>query len=114
MTTIYHNPRCSKSRAALALLRARSIEPRIVQYLQTPPDAATLRDLLAMLRCDIRDLIRTTEPVYKELRQRAQHYSAAQLIHMLAAPPQLLQRPIVAHNARAAIGRPPENILTLF
>lgn len=114
MTTIYHNPRCSKSRATLNLLRARGIEPRIVEYLKTPPTAAELGELISMLTGAPRDLIRAGEAVYKELNLRHRNLSPRQLAATIAAHPQLLQRPIVVHNRRAAIGRPPENVLTIL
>lgn len=114
MTTIYHNPRCSKSRATLALLQARGIAPDIVRYLDTPPDAALLKSLTGKLGCSIRDLMRTGEAAYRELNLRDKTLSEDALIDIVAAHPQLLQRPIVVHGQRAAIGRPPENVLEIL
>lgn len=113
MTTIYHNPRCSKSRATLELLRARGIEPEVVQYLQTPPDAAALREIIAMLGCPAAEIVRRGEPVFRET-SAARTFSDEELVDLLAQHPVLLQRPIVVHAGKAAIGRPPENVLALF
>lgn len=114
MTTIYHNPRCSKSRATLALLQEHGIEPAVVRYLETPPGAAQLKSITAKLGCSIRDIIRTGEAIYRELGLRDKTLSEAALIDIVAAHPQLLQRPIVIHGKRAAIGRPPENVLAIL
>ncbi len=123
MTTLYHNPRCSKSRAALGLLRARGIEPEVVLYLENPPDARMLKTITAMLDSgsgsgsgsgSIRDLIRTGEALYRELGLNDESLSEAELLDIVAANPRLLQRPIVLHNGKAALGRPPENLLSIL
>ena len=113
MTRIYHNPRCSKSRATLELLEARRIEPEIVEYLKTPPSRAELESLLAKLGCSVRDIVRFDEP---ELKQSGlgRDASEAALMNLLLEHPKLLQRPIVEHRGRARIGRPPERVLELF
>jgi len=114
MTVIYHNPRCSKSRATLALLQERGVEVDIVRYLDTPPDADQLRAITVMLGCAIRDIIRSGEDAYRELGLSDKSLSEAALINHVAANPKLLQRPIVIHGERAAIGRPPENVLAIL
>ncbi|MCD9031621.1 arsenate reductase (glutaredoxin) [Luteimonas sp. Y-2-2-4F] len=110
---LYHNPRCSKSRQALALLRERGIEPRIVLYLETPPDAATLRPLLAALGIPARDLLRKGEPEYAALGLADPAHDEAALVEAMAAHPRLIERPILVHGERAVIGRPPERMLEL-
>lgn len=110
--TIYHNPRCSKSRETLDLLQARGFEPRIVKYLETPPDAATLETLLAQLGIAARELIRTGEPAYKELGLA--DASDAELVKAMAEHPELIQRPIVTANGKARIGRPPASVLEIL
>ncbi len=112
-TTIYHNPRCSKSRQTLALLEDNGISPTIVEYLKEPPDAATLERLLEMLGCSPRELIRTKESVYAELNLDDPALSDADLIAAMQANPILIERPIVVQGERAVIGRPPENALAL-
>lgn len=112
--TIYHNPRCSKSRATLALLQARGVEPTVVRYLESPPDAALLQSITGKLGCSIRDIIRTGEDVYRELGLEDKTLSEAALNDIVAANPKLLQRPIVINGERAAIGRPPENVLAIL
>lgn len=113
MTRIYHNPRCSKSRATLALLEARNLEPEIIEYLATPPSRTELESLLAALGCTVRDVIRFEEPEFKQSGLTASADEDA-LIDLLIAHPKLLQRPIVEHDGRARIGRPPERVLELF
>jgi len=113
-TTIYHNPRCSKSRATLALLRENGIEPRIVRYLETPPDARALKHLTALLGCSMRDIMRTGEDLYRQLGLQDGAQSEQQLIDIVAANPRLLERPIVVNGRRAALGRPPHNVLSIL
>ncbi|HEX7030570.1 MAG TPA: arsenate reductase (glutaredoxin) [Gammaproteobacteria bacterium] len=112
--TIYHNPRCSKSRETLELIEARGFEPRIVKYLETPPDAATLESLLAKLGLGARDLLRTNESAYKELGLADASLSDAELVKAMAAHPELIQRPIVVANGKARLGRPPESVLEIL
>ncbi len=114
MITIYHNPRCSKSRATLALLRERGIEPRIVEYLKTPPDTATLRHLLDLLGLGPRELMRRKETVYKKLNLDDPELDDEALIRAMAENPILIERPIVVNGERAAIGRPPEKVLEIL
>ncbi|MCB1437858.1 MAG: arsenate reductase (glutaredoxin) [Rhodobiaceae bacterium] len=111
--TIYHNPRCSKSRQTLEILRQNGREPVIVEYLKTPPDAAALKDLLSRLRLTARDVLRTGEALYREL-ELAGETSEDKLIAAIAAHPILLERPIVVSGKRAVIGRPPEKVLELL
>ncbi|KAA5997121.1 arsenate reductase (glutaredoxin) [Pantoea sp. M_5] len=113
MVTIYHNPRCSKSRETLALLNARGLTPEVVLYLQTPPDRETLQSLLQKLGMQsARQLMRTKEALYSELALSDKEESV--LLDALAAHPQLLERPIVIKGDRARIGRPPEAVLDIL
>lgn len=114
MITLYHNPRCSKSREALALLEARGQIPRIVRYLDTPPDATTLKSLLKMLGIPARELLRSKEPEYEELGLADSKLSEARLIAAMVAHPRLIERPIAVDGKRAIIGRPPEKVLELL
>ncbi len=111
---LYHNPRCSKSRQALELLRARGIEPTIIEYLKTPPDAATLEDLLQKLNLEPRALLRRGEAAYADAGLADPELDRAALIAAMAAHPILIERPIAVANGKAAIGRPPENILSIL
>jgi len=110
----YHNPRCSKSRQALALLREHGVEPVIVPYLDAPPDMAALRDLLGWLGLPARALLRTGEDVYGALGLADPELDDAALLAAMAAHPRLIERPIFIHHGRAVIGRPPERVLTLL
>jgi arsenate reductase len=114
MVTIYHNPRCSKSRQTLELLRARGIEPQVIHYLDTPPDAATLERLLQLLGLEPRELMRRKEAEYAELGLDDPALTREQLIAAMAAHPRLIERPIVVAGGKAALGRPPESVLTLL
>lgn len=111
--TIYHNPRCSKSRQALALLRGRGVEPEIVEYLKTPPDAKALRAILKKLGLKARDIMRKGEAPYRELGLADPAKSEDELIAAIAAHPILLERPIVVKGSDAILGRPPEDVLKL-
>ena len=111
---IYHNPRCSKSRQALALLEARGIDTDVVEYLKHAPDVATLRALVAALGRPARDIVRRGEAPYETLGLAAKLDDDAALLYAIAAHPVLLERPIVVVGDRAALGRPPENVLALF
>jgi len=106
---IYHNPRCTKSRATLALLNERGIEPKVVEYLKTPPTAKELKTIVAKLGIKPEELVRKGEDVYKE-KFAGKTLTDAQWIEALAANPILIERPIVVHGDKAVIGRPPENI----
>ena len=114
MVTLYHNPRCSKSREALALLQARGIEPAIVRYLDTPPDAAALRQLLRQLGLPARELLRHKEEEYQALGLDDPKLDDEALIAAMVAHPKLIERPIAIQGRRAIIGRPPEKILELL
>jgi len=111
---IYHNPRCSKSRQALQLLREHDVDPEIVEYLKTPPDAAELDQLLDRLGLEPRDLMRRKEPEYRELGLDDPGLSRAQLVAAMADHPKLIERPIVVKGKRARLGRPPEQVLELL
>ncbi|MCL2893278.1 arsenate reductase (glutaredoxin) [Brenneria tiliae] len=113
--TIYHNPRCSKSRETLALLQRHGIEPQVVPYLETPPDAATLTSLIQQLGLSsARDLMRRKEEIYRELNLADETLTEAQLIQALADHPKLIERPIVVAGGQARIGRPPEQVLEIL
>jgi arsenate reductase len=113
-TTIYHNPRCSKSRQTLALLEERGINPRIVDYLKTPPSAAELKTILKKLGLRPRDLMRKGEPLYAELGLKDRDLDDDALIALMVANPILIERPIVLSGGKAAIGRPPESVLAIL
>lgn len=113
--SIYHNPRCSKSRETLSLLKANGVEPEVVLYLETPPDAATLKSLLSKLGfASARDLMRQKEDLYKELKLADSALSEDQLIQAMIENPKLIERPIVLANGEARIGRPPESVLEIL
>jgi arsenate reductase len=111
--TIYHNPRCTKSRATLRLLRQRGIEPTIVLYLERPPNTAELRAIVAKLGIEPEQLVRKGEDVYKS-RYAGRTLSNTQWIKAMVDDPVLIERPIVVRGGRAIIGRPPENVETLL
>lgn len=112
--TIYHNPRCSKSRAALKLLEDRGIEPEVIEYLKTPPDRKTLERLLKRLGIGPRDLMRKTEPAYAEAGLADPNVGREALLDALIAHPILIERPIVVADDKAVIGRPPERVLEVL
>ena len=112
--TIYHNPRCSKSRQTLQLLRDRGVEPEIVEYLQTPPAAAELKAVLGLLGLAPRALMRRKEAPYKDLGLDDEELSEDSLIEAMAQNPILIERPIVLANGKAALGRPPETVLEIL
>jgi len=112
--TMYHNPRCSKSRQTLELLRARGIEPEIVEYLQSPPDARQLEQILDMLGLQPRQLMRTGETEYKENNLADTSLSRGELIQAMVDHPKLIQRPLVLNNGKAALGRPPAVVLEIL
>lgn len=112
MLTIYHNPRCSKSRQTLALIEEKNHEVTIVEYLKTPLSITKIEQLLALLKISPLEMMRTKEAEFK-----AQNLAGADdaiLIAAMAATPKLIERPIVCDNTRAIIGRPPENVLSLM
>lgn len=112
--TLYHNPRCSKSRGALELLEARGVQPAVVRYLETPLSAAEIGTLLGKLNLGARQLLRTGEEEYKALNLSDAGLSDAQLIAAMAEHPKLIERPILVVGDRAVIGRPPERVLELL
>jgi len=112
--TLFHNPRCSKSRQTLALLEGRGKTPTIIEYLKTPPDEATIRDLLIKLGLQPIDIMRTGEAPYKVARDEIQAMNIDEQVRWLAANPRVLQRPIVVAGDQARIGRPPESVLEIL
>ena len=111
--TIYHNPRCSKSRNTLALLQENGIEPAVVLYLETPPDQAQIKALLKKLGLTAAELVRRGEDAYKACGL-GKDSSEEALLAAMAAHPKLIERPIVVKGKRAVLGRPPENVLGLI
>lgn len=111
--TIWHNPRCGKSREALKLLEAEGITPNVVRYLDDTPSEAQLRDVLKMLGIGARDLMRTKEALYRELGLKAVTDENA-LIRAMAEHPKLIERPVVIKDGKAVIGRPPEKVILLL
>ncbi|HAU5497787.1 TPA: arsenate reductase (glutaredoxin) [Cronobacter sakazakii] len=113
--TIYHNPRCSKSRETLSLLTERGIEPDVVLYLETPPDAATIKTLLNQLGfSQARELMRTKEDLYKTLNLADPSLNEEALIQAMVDNPKLIERPIVISHGKARLGRPPEQVLEIL
>ncbi len=111
---IYHNPRCSKSRETLALLEEKGLQPEIIKYLDTPPDADQVKTLLAQLgMSSARQLMRTKEQEYKE-QGLGEMQDEEALIAAMVAHPRLIERPIVVNNNQAALGRPPEQVLDIL
>ncbi len=111
---IYHNPRCSKSREALKLLQERGIEPRIVEYLKTPPDPSELTEILERLHMEPRDLMRKKESEYKDADLDDPGLTRETLIQAMVQRPILIERPIVLARGKAALGRPPEQVLEIL
>ncbi|MDB2390412.1 arsenate reductase (glutaredoxin) [Alphaproteobacteria bacterium] len=112
--TIYHNPRCSKSRQALALIRDRGIEPKIVLYLDDVPDIVKLKDLLSKLNLGVRDILRKGEPDYKIHIAPFPESDDDAIMALMIRYPKLIERPIVTCGHKAVIGRPPETVLSLL
>ena len=113
MVKIYHNPRCSKSRQTLALLQEQGVEIEVIEYLKTPPSVNELMQLLSMLEMSPFALMRKGEAEYKELI-KGKELSEMQAIQHMVANPRLIERPIVVSHGKAAIGRPPEHVLTIL
>jgi len=111
---IYHNPKCTKSRQTLALLEARGLKPKVVEYLKTPPTKTELERILKLLEIDPRVLMRHKEPEYRHARLDNPKLTRAALIEAMVIHPKLIERPIVLANGKAAIGRPPENVLKIL
>lgn len=112
--TIYHNPRCSKSRGTLSILEEAGADTRIVEYLHTPPSRDELVNILAMLGMRPRELMRKGEAEYKENDLDDESLSDDELIDAMIRFPKLIERPIVVHNGKAIIGRPPETVKTIL
>ena len=111
---IFHNPRCSKSRATLALLQERGIEPEITLYLESPPDAGELKSILHKLGLEARELMRKGEAEFREQGLADESLTEEELIAAMVDSPRLIERPIVLAHGRAAIGRPPEAVLGIL
>jgi arsenate reductase (glutaredoxin) len=112
--TIWHNPRCSKSRETLALLKDKGVEPAVREYLKEPPTKAEVEKLIEMVGDDPAALVRDGEAEFKALRKKKAELTKADIVKAIVAHPVLLQRPIVVSGKRAAIGRPPEAVLPLL
>lgn len=110
---ILHNPRCSKSRQTLSLLTEKGIEPEVIQYLETPPTASELKQILQKLGISARALLRKGEEAYKTLNLADPDLSEEALIEAMAQHPKLIERPIVINGDKARIGRPPESVLDI-
>ena len=111
--TIYHNPRCSKSRTTLALLEENDVSPRVVLYLETPPDASEIKGLLKKLNISAGELVRRGEADYKASGLGKESVEA-DIVAAMVEYPKLIERPIVVKGAKAVLGRPPENVLALI
>jgi arsenate reductase len=111
--TLWHNPRCSKSRASFALLEEKNIEAEVIKYLDTPPTENELKALLVMLGMQPRELMRTKEDIYKELNLKDEDDNAT-LIQAMVNHPKLIERPIIIKDDKAVIGRPIENVVELL
>ena len=113
-TVIYHNPRCSKSRETLQILEEHHLQPEIIEYLEDPPTPQELKRLIAILGVSARELLRTTEPVYKEADLDDDSLDEDEIIEAICEYPELMQRPIVVCGNRAVIGRPPVRVLDII
>lgn len=112
--TIYHNPKCSKSRQTLALLAENGVQATVVEYLKTPPSSVEIGQILDLLGFEPRDLMRRKEAAYKENGLDDDSLTRDQLVDALRENPILMERPVVLSNGKAAIGRPPENVLSIL
>ncbi len=112
--TIYHNPRCSKSRQTLELLKGNQSDVQILEYLKTPPTADELMAVISKLGVSVRDIIRTKEAEYKEVGANNESLTDIELVKLLIKTPKLIERPIVINGNKAVIGRPPENVLEII
>jgi arsenate reductase len=112
--TIYHNPRCSKSRQTLQILQEKGTDVEVIEYLKTPPDRATLEKILKLLGIGPRALLRTGEDAYREAGLADETLSDAALIAAMIEHPTLIERPIVLSKGKAVIGRPPEKVLEIL
>ena len=112
--TIYHNPRCSKSRQTLALLEKNNVKPIVIEYLKNPPTHQQLDSILRGLQMQPRDLMRKGETEYKDQNLANDSLSRNQLIEAMVNTPELIERPIVVAGDEIVVGRPPENVLTIL
>ena len=112
--TIYHNPRCSKSRQTLALLEQKGVAPKVVDYVKTPPSVAELKKVLKKLGLKAHDIVRKGEARYAELGLKERDVSDDELLGLMAENPILIERPIVVAGEKAALGRPPEGVLKIL
>jgi len=112
--TIYHNPKCSKSRQTLELLSAKGITPNIIEYIKNPPTVEKLKEILSQLGITPRDLMREKEDIYKELELGILSLSDKDLIDLMIEHPTLIERPIVIAHGKAVLGRPPEQVLDIL
>ena len=112
--TIYHNPRCSKSRATLEFLEEKGIKAKVIKYMDSPPDAAELKELLAQLGMSPRDIMRKHEQVFKEAGLDDPTFTDDELIEAMTQCPSLIERPIVINNGKAVLARPPEAVLDIL
>ncbi len=113
MISIYHNPRCTKSRQTLELLKEQGIEPKVIEYLKELPSKQELKDVIKLLKIKPIDLVRRTESVYKD-QFKGKELSDEEWINAMLQYPKLIQRPIVINGKKAALGRPPENVLEII
>ena len=111
---MYHNPNCSKSRETLQILEHNHMSPEVIEYLEQPPTAQELKDVIKMLGISARDLLRTTEPVYRDAGLDDDTLTEDEIIEAICEYPALLQRPIVISGSRAVIGRPPTRVLEII
>ncbi len=112
--TIFHNPRCSKSRQTLSILEEQGITPEVVLYLETPPDANQLKAILGKLGINARDLLRKGEQEFKDNNLKDPSLTEEQLIKFMCEFPKLIERPIVVNGEKARIGRPPESVIEIL
>ncbi|WP_066014686.1 arsenate reductase (glutaredoxin) [Endozoicomonas atrinae] len=112
--TIFHNPRCSKSRQTLSILEEQGITPEVVLYLETPPDANQLKAILGKLSINARDLLRKGEQEFKDNNLKDPSLTEEQLINFMCEFPKLIERPIVINGEKARIGRPPESVIEIL
>lgn len=110
--TIYHNPKCSKSRQALDLLRMNNVDPQIIEYMETPPNKRKLEEILGYLKVEPKEILRTKEGVFSELNLDLN--DSNQVLQAIVDHPELLERPIICCGDKAVIGRPPEKVLELL
>ena len=112
--SIYHNPRCSKSRQTMALIEEKNIKPTVIEYLKTPPSKSEMKQILKLLNLEARDLLRKKEIEYTELGLDNPALKEDQIIDIMIKHPKLIERPIVISDNGAVIGRPPENVLEIL